>query len=83
VLSFFGDTGNSRKNYSRYVGNGIDQGSRPELVGGGLIRSMGAGLRFSPVGDAVKGKLLISGYSVTVILLSRSYPALMILLKRI
>ncbi len=41
VLSFFGNTGNSRKNYSRYVGNGIDQGSRPELVGGGLIRSMG------------------------------------------
>jgi REP element-mobilizing transposase RayT len=41
VLSFFGDAGNSRKNYSRYVGNGIDQGSRPELVGGGLIRSMG------------------------------------------
>ena len=41
VLSFFGDAGNSRKNYSRYVGKGIDQGSRPELVGGGLIRSMG------------------------------------------
>jgi len=41
VLSFFGDAGNSRKNYSLYVENGIDQGSRPELVGGGLIRSMG------------------------------------------
>ena len=41
VLSFFGDAGNSRKNYSRYVRNGIDQGRRPELVGGGLIRSMG------------------------------------------
>jgi len=41
VLSFFGDGGNSRKNYSQYVGNGIDQGSRPELVGGGLVRSMG------------------------------------------
>ena len=41
VLSFFSDASNSRKNYSRYIGNGIDQGSRPELVGGGLIRSMG------------------------------------------
>jgi REP element-mobilizing transposase RayT len=41
VLSFFGDAGNSRKNYSRYVKKGIDQGRRPELVGGGLIRSMG------------------------------------------
>ena len=41
VLSFFGSSGNSRKNYLRYVKKGIDQGRRPELVGGGLIRSMG------------------------------------------
>ncbi|MFC1886157.1 transposase [Thermodesulfobacteriota bacterium] len=41
VLSYFGEAGNSRKNYSRYVRKGIDQGRRPELVGGGLIRSMG------------------------------------------
>jgi REP element-mobilizing transposase RayT len=41
VLSFFGGNSNSKKNYSRYVKNGIDQGRRPELVGGGLIRSMG------------------------------------------
>jgi len=41
VLSFFGDSENSGKNYSRYVKKGIDQGRRPELVGGGLIRSMG------------------------------------------
>lgn len=38
VLSFFG---NSKKNYSLYIDRGIDQGRRPELVGGGLIRSMG------------------------------------------
>ena len=31
----------SRKNSLRYVEKGIDQGRRPELVGGGLIRSMG------------------------------------------
>ena len=41
VLSFFDSSGNSRKNYLRYVKEGINQGRRPELVGGGLIRSMG------------------------------------------
>jgi len=41
VLSFFGSPGNSRKNYLQYVKKGVDQGRRPELVGGGLIRSMG------------------------------------------
>jgi REP element-mobilizing transposase RayT len=37
---FFNRSGNSRKNYLQYVKEGIDQGRRPELVGGGLIRSM-------------------------------------------
>jgi len=41
VLSFFDSSGNSKKNYLRYVKEGINQGRRPELVGGGLIRSMG------------------------------------------
>ena len=41
VLSFFDGPDNARKNYSQYVKEGIDQGRRPELVGGGLIRSMG------------------------------------------
>jgi len=41
VLSFFGSAKDSRKNYLQYVKKGIDQGHRPELVGGGLIRSMG------------------------------------------
>jgi hypothetical protein len=41
VLSFFGSAKDSRKNYLQYVQKGIDQGRRPELVGGGLIRSMG------------------------------------------
>ena len=41
VLSFFGNEGNARSNYLQYVKDGIDQGSRPGLVGGGLIRSMG------------------------------------------
>jgi len=41
VLSFFGGAGNGKKNYRQYVKEGIDQGRRTELVGGGLIRSMG------------------------------------------
>jgi len=42
VLSHFGQTtGKARKRYFAYVNAGIDQGRRPELVGGGLIRSLG------------------------------------------
>jgi len=41
VLSIFGGSRNSRKNYLSYIEEGVDQGRRPELVGGGLIRSMG------------------------------------------
>ncbi len=40
VLSSFGKK-YSRKNYLSYVKKGIDQGRRPELVGGGLVRSLG------------------------------------------
>ena len=42
VLSFFNRSGNPRKNYLQYVKEGINQGRRPELVGGGLTRSMGS-----------------------------------------
>jgi hypothetical protein len=41
VLSFFGKGGNARRNYVRYVERGVGLGQRPELVGGGLIRSLG------------------------------------------
>ncbi len=42
VLSYFGKTtGTARKRYFAYVKAGISQGRRPELVGGGLIRSLG------------------------------------------
>ena len=41
VLSFFGGGRNSRRNYLQYVEKHLFQGRRPELVGGGLIRSMG------------------------------------------
>jgi hypothetical protein len=42
VLRWFGQKqGEARKAYRNYVKKGIDQGRRPELVGGGLIRSLG------------------------------------------
>jgi putative transposase len=42
VLKYFGKRiGASRKKYRSYVEEGITLGRRPELVGGGLIRSMG------------------------------------------
>ena len=42
VLSYFGKrVSNARKSYYEYVKEGILQGRRPELVGGGLIRSLG------------------------------------------
>ncbi len=42
VLSCFGKSAfKGRESYCSYVKEGIDQGRRPELVGGGLIRSLG------------------------------------------
>lgn len=42
VLSYFGKKlGQARKAYLSYVKSGVEQGRRPELVGGGLIRSLG------------------------------------------
>jgi putative transposase len=42
VLRWFGQKqGEAKKAYRNYVKKGIDQGRRPELVGGGLIRSSG------------------------------------------
>jgi len=42
VLKWFGKTqGEAKKAYRSYVIKGIKQGHRPELVGGGLIRSLG------------------------------------------
>ena len=41
VLSYFGKGEQARKKYLEYVKQGIKHGHRPELVGGGLIRSLG------------------------------------------
>ena len=54
VLAFFGRrVGEARKGYESYVEKGVALGRRPELVGGGLIRSLGGW-------DEVK-KLRLSG----------------------
>ena len=42
VLKWFGNKeGEARKAYREFINEGIDQGRRPDLVGGGLVRSMG------------------------------------------
>jgi len=42
ILKLFGATvSEARRNYHQFVNSGADQGRRPELVGGGLIRSIG------------------------------------------
>ena len=42
VLGYFGKTlAHARKNYFEYMREGLSQGRRPELTGGGLIRSLG------------------------------------------
>ena len=41
-MKWFGiKEGQAKTDYRNYVKKGIDQGRRPELVGGGLIRSLG------------------------------------------
>jgi putative transposase len=40
VLSWFGkEEGEARRAYRKYMEEGIGQGNRPELVGGGVVRS--------------------------------------------
>jgi putative transposase len=42
VLAWFGDsTKEAKKNYQKFVEKGVPLGRQPQLVGGGLIRSMG------------------------------------------
>ena len=41
VVGYFGKGHKAIEKYERYVGEGISRGKRPELVGGGLIRSLG------------------------------------------
>ncbi len=58
VLGFFGKrVSEARKRYGSYVREGIPLGRRPELVGGGLIRSLGGW-------DKVKKIRLNGGYRI-------------------
>ena len=42
VLRLFGDkAGNAKRRYGEFVKKGIEQGKRPDLIGGGLLRSQG------------------------------------------
>lgn len=53
VLQFFGNTrAGARNRYRAFVQGGIALGKRPELVGGGLIRSMGGWDRISEMRQA-------------------------------
>jgi putative transposase len=65
VLGLFSDhKGEARKRYREFVGKGISVGKRPDLVGGGLLRSSGGwrGLRgFRGAGVRVKGDERILG----------------------
>lgn len=67
VLRFFGETANlARKEYLKFIFNGIELGRRPELVGGGLVRSAGgwSALKSSFSEDAwIKGDERILGCS--------------------
>jgi len=67
VLRFFGERENeARREYGSFVAMGVEQGRKPELVGGGLLRSVGGwrelkGLREE--GIRVKGDERVLGRS--------------------
>ena len=65
VLLHFGETEKvARRRYRQFVKNGIDQGKRPELQGGGLVRSAGgnkAGLLGRKKEEREKGDARILG----------------------
>jgi hypothetical protein len=65
VLQLFGrKESGSRSEYSRFVRKGIEQGSRPDLAGGGLLRSHGGwtGVKLlRETGDYQKGDERILG----------------------
>jgi hypothetical protein len=67
VLRYFGQTEReAKRGYVRYVSEGVGQGRRPELVGGGLLRSVGGwqGLKeMRDSGERVRGDERILGGS--------------------
>ena len=71
VLKWFGNTvGTAQKTYHAFVKKGVAQGQRPELVGGGLIRSLGGwsavkAIRRSGAEEKGDARILGSGEFVT------------------
>ena len=67
VLKLFGQSTNqARRAYDRFVSKGVKQGRRPDLVGGGLLRSVGgwAALKgFRDTGVRIKGDERLLGSS--------------------
>ena len=65
VLKRFGKrVGQSRTRYREFVQQGIEQGRRPELVGGGLVRSLGGWKAIKAlrgIGERIKGDERILG----------------------
>ncbi|MBW2436498.1 MAG: transposase [Deltaproteobacteria bacterium] len=65
VLGFFGKRrSDARRQYRKFVKNGIQQGRRPELTGGGILRSVGGWKALSALRDEavrVKGDERILG----------------------
>jgi REP element-mobilizing transposase RayT len=65
VLSWFGEReGEARRAYRKYVEEGVGQGRRPELVGGGVLRSYGgwsAVLSLRKIRERVTGDQRILG----------------------
>ena len=67
VLRIFGQSlRQARRAYKKFISSGIDQGRRPELVGGGLLRSVGgwSALKgFRDIGVRIKGDERLLGSS--------------------
>jgi putative transposase len=68
ILGYFGEkVMSARRQYRAYVKEGIKKGRRPELVGGGLIRSIGGWTKVKELrrgGGRLKGDERILGDSV-------------------
>ncbi len=67
VLNFFGSSpGPARRAYAAYVAKGVAKGRRPDLVGGGLLRSVGGWFELKKFRDSairIKGDERILGSS--------------------
>lgn len=58
VLSWFGnEVSEARRSYAAYVKAGIGHGRRPELVGGGLIRSLGGWTAVKSMGKGERQRI--------------------------